>query len=97
MVFDAAVNHGVTTATKLLQKAVEVKDDGKIGPVTLAAVKKTLTYDLLQEYIARRHVYWADISTFDRYGLGWSRRGVKVLLRAISMHEQTFSVKNTDI
>lgn len=90
MVFDAAVNHGVTTATKLLQKSVEVKDDGKIGPVTLTAVKNYDSYRLLQEYMARRHVYWAEISTFDRYGLGWSRRGVKVLLEGVSMYKQQY-------
>lgn len=37
-VFDAAVHMGVTQAVKLLQRALGVKDDGVIGPATLAAV-----------------------------------------------------------
>lgn len=37
--FDAVVNTGVTRANKLLQKALNLKQDGKIGPVTLAAIK----------------------------------------------------------
>lgn len=37
-VFDAAVHMGVVQATKLLQRALGVKDDGIIGPATLAAV-----------------------------------------------------------
>ncbi len=36
--FDACVNHGPRNAAKLLQRAAGVTDDGKIGPVTLAAV-----------------------------------------------------------
>jgi lysozyme family protein len=37
-VFDAAVNLGPTQAVRLLQRALGVADDGKIGPVTLTAV-----------------------------------------------------------
>lgn len=37
-VFDAAVNLGVKQAIRLLQRALTVKDDGVLGPVTLAAV-----------------------------------------------------------
>jgi lysozyme family protein len=36
-VFDAAVHMGVRQATKLLQRALSVNDDGVLGPVTLAA------------------------------------------------------------
>ena len=39
--FDAAVNHGLLNARKLLQRAVGVKDDGIVGALTLAAVRKT--------------------------------------------------------
>jgi lysozyme family protein len=36
--FDMAVNMGPAQATKLVQRAVGVDDDGKVGPVTLSAV-----------------------------------------------------------
>ncbi len=36
--FDACVNHGIRNASKLLQRAADVQDDGKIGPITLKAV-----------------------------------------------------------
>lgn len=36
--FDSAVNCGVGEASKFLQRAVNVADDGKIGPKTIAAV-----------------------------------------------------------
>jgi len=38
--FDASVNHGLAGAAKVLQRAVGVPDDGKIGPQTLAAIGK---------------------------------------------------------
>lgn len=38
MHYDAAVNHGVGRATKMLQQAVGAKQDGIIGPATLARV-----------------------------------------------------------
>ena len=36
--FDAAVNHGVNGATRILQYAVGVTVDGKHGPITQAAI-----------------------------------------------------------
>ena len=38
--FDAAVNHGLLNARKIIQRAVGVKDDGMIGPVSLAAIRQ---------------------------------------------------------
>lgn len=38
MVFDAVVNHGRRPGIRLLQRALGLRDDGVIGPVTLAAV-----------------------------------------------------------
>lgn len=38
IVFDGAVNHGVSRGTKLLQKVLFINQDGVFGPVTLAAV-----------------------------------------------------------
>lgn len=56
--FDAAVNHGTTTAIKLLQRAVNVPDDGLIGPKTIAAIQalpeKQVVYFLIQH---RRNFY----------------------------------------
>lgn len=37
--FDACVNHGVKNAAKLLQRALGVKDDGAVGPITLRAAQ----------------------------------------------------------
>jgi lysozyme family protein len=40
-VLDAAINSGITAATKWLQRAVGAKQDGVIGPATLAAIEAT--------------------------------------------------------
>lgn len=41
-VFDYAVNSGPSRAAKALQKIVGVPQDGKIGPATISAIKKSL-------------------------------------------------------
>jgi lysozyme family protein len=37
--FDSVVNTGKTRANKILQEALKVKQDGKVGPMTLSAVQ----------------------------------------------------------
>ncbi len=40
--FDACVNTGVTQAAKFLQRTVGTRDDGVVGPLTLAALTSVL-------------------------------------------------------
>jgi lysozyme family protein len=72
--FDAAINHGRVSATKMLQRAIGVKDDGVIGPVTIAAKNKIDINDLLMLFIAERIEFFTIIKTFDLYGKGWMNR-----------------------
>lgn len=74
MHFDACVNQGIGTASKVLQLAASVTSDGKVGPKTLAAVQRMRADDLLTEYAARRMSHYGRLSHFETYGLGWSRR-----------------------
>lgn len=73
-VLDAAVNHGVGTAIRWLQRAVGVADDGVIGPLTLAAVAAAPAADLVLLFNAERLEFYAKLSTFDAFGKGWTRR-----------------------
>lgn len=73
-VFDIAVNSGIETAVRMLQRASGVADDGHVGPVTIAAVKARSVTDMLMLLIAERLEFWAKLSTWDRFGRGWSRR-----------------------
>lgn len=72
MVFDCSVNCGVVTAKKILQRAVDVKDDGIIGAKTRAAI--STTPDLEQRFAGFWLQYYTDLKGFDTYGKGWVRR-----------------------
>jgi len=43
--FDACVNMGVTQAAKLLQRTVGTRDDGVVGPLTLAVLASALKHE----------------------------------------------------
>lgn len=80
LMFDMAVNLGHSAAVKVLQRAVNVQDDGIIGPITLAAVRANFGRDLLGEITAQRILYYTSLGTFYRFGRGWVRRSMQTLL-----------------
>lgn len=71
-VFDAAVNHGVGRAKRLLQEALCVKVDGIIGPVTLAAAEGADPRWLANDILWLRVALYRDISA-DPTQLGFLR------------------------
>lgn len=73
-VFDAAVNSGPRQAALWLQRAVGVKDDGIIGPQTLAAVRATDPQALLRRMLSARLRFMTDLPTWPTFGRGWARR-----------------------
>ncbi|MEE1653729.1 glycoside hydrolase family 108 protein [Brachymonas sp. J145] len=73
-VFDAAVNHGIGNAVRFLQRAVGVADDGAVGPVTLAAVRRMTVTDVLSRFNAERLDFYTKLTTWPTFGKGWSRR-----------------------
>lgn len=73
-VFDGCVQHGPRSAIRMLQCALRVEIDGVIGMVTLAACYKADEEELLMSFLARRGVYYANLSHFARFGYGWFRR-----------------------
>lgn len=72
--FDAAVNHGLGNASRMLQRAVGVVDDGVIGNVTIAAIKKMAISDVIMRLNAERLEFYCKLSTFATFGKGWVRR-----------------------
>ncbi|MCE6415139.1 hypothetical protein KSA69_17050 [Acinetobacter baumannii] len=72
--FDAAVNHGLLNARKLLQRAVGVKDDGIVGALTLAAVRKIPQLTLISLFNSKRLEFYSKISTVKVFGGGWMAR-----------------------
>lgn len=74
VLFDAAVHHGPGNAVRMLQRAVDVIDDGHIGPVTMLAVAKVAPHVLLRRFAAERLRFMAKLRAFDRFGRGWVNR-----------------------
>lgn len=74
VVFDFGVNAGPGRAALCLQQIVGTKQDGSIGPVTIAAVDAYDPRKLIQRYSARRLEIYRAYSNFAEYGAGWTAR-----------------------
>ena len=74
LTFDAAVNSGVGSAARWLQQAVGVADDGKVGPLTLAAVYGQSRHLTAARMSALRLRFMTKLSTWRHFGRGWARR-----------------------
>jgi lysozyme family protein len=83
IVFDGAVNHGVSQSSKFLQRALGVDADGKVGSKTLAAIEEIDAVDLIVEIASQRMRFYGRLSTFTTFGLGWSRRLMDTLRVAV--------------
>lgn len=83
--FDFAVNSGVNRATRFLQKAVDVSDDGQIGPVTIAAVNARSAAQTIDALCDARLDFLKHLSVFDRFGRGWTTRVADVRAKAKQM------------
>ena len=77
-VFDFAVNSGPGRAARYLQKVVGTTQDGKIGPATLAAVRRYVDQHgeaaAVKAYNDARRGFYRQLSTFATFGRGWLRR-----------------------
>ena len=72
--FDIAVNNGNGNAIRMLQRAVNVADDGQIGPMSIAAVKAMSVTDVIMRLNAERLLFITKLSTWSTYGKGWTNR-----------------------
>lgn len=80
--FDAAINHGIGNAIRILQRALGVADDGDMGPVTYDAIQAMGVDDILHRFNAYRMKFYNKLSTFKRYGEGWTERVANNMLYA---------------
>lgn len=78
--FDTAVNVGVRQSIRLLQRALRVTDDGILGPITRGAANKADPAQLVPRLAAERLAHYAALSTWQRFGRGWSKRTVQVAM-----------------
>lgn len=89
MMFDGAVNSGVSQSIKWLQDAIEAKVDGKMGPLTLAAVNKCSSEYLINHTLNNRLNMLRKLKTWDTFGKGWERRISEVRTGALKMSEES--------
>jgi lysozyme family protein len=74
IVFDGAVNSGITQSAKWLQRACGVKDDGVIGPVTIRAANSLASDGLKRRILGQRLRFMATLPNWPAFGRGWANR-----------------------
>ena len=87
-VFDFAVNSGPGRAAKYLQAAVGVAQDGRIGPVTVAAAKAKPAGVTIDALCDARLAFLKRLPTWATFGRGWSDRVRSVRVQALLMSAQ---------
>lgn len=92
VVFDAAVNHGVNGAIRLLQRAVGVFQDGIIGPVTLKAVDDIGPSQVISRFRGVREAFFRAAAANNPNEAedlnGWLNRNARVTAAALAMTQQ---------
>lgn len=74
VVFDGAVNSGPAQSAKWLQKALGIKEDGVIGPITLVALQKVPVASVIDKVLDQRLAFLKSLPTWSRFGKGWEAR-----------------------
>lgn len=72
--FDFAVNSGIETTVRYLQRAVGVADDGHWGPVSRRASAAMSEGDMVLRLNAERLDFMTRLSNWPYAGKGWARR-----------------------
>jgi lysozyme family protein len=73
-VFDASVNSGPGQAIRFLQRATGSTDDGRLGPLTMRAVKAMDAQLLDKRLNGYRLRFMSELKTWPSFGRGWAAR-----------------------
>jgi len=83
LVVDSGVQHGVDRASRWLQEAAGVAQDGIVGPITIKAVMTRDPAVLRHKIMAMRAEFYGQIISHDhsqaQFALGWARRLAKFI------------------
>ena len=85
IVFDFAVNAGVSRAVRTLQNILFVTSDGIIGPTTLRVAGQRDPKELVEAYSEDRRLFYSQLPTFSVFGKGWLRRVDETKAQALKM------------
>lgn len=72
--FDFAVNSGIETAVRYLQRAVGTPDDGHWGPLSRAAAASMSESDTIMRLCSMRLRFMTYLSNWPSASRGWARR-----------------------
>jgi lysozyme family protein len=90
--FDFGVNAGISRAVITVQRALNIKADGVLGPVTIGAIQKQDPQKLMYELLKDRVGYYTTItmqnSRFQVFFLGWIRRTIEVFDRLMTKQKK---------
>ncbi|MCG8272362.1 glycoside hydrolase family 108 protein [Aquamicrobium sp. NLF2-7] len=87
-VFDFAVNSGPDRAIKYLQAVVGAKQDGRIGPDTLAKTRSMMRATIINSLCDKRMAFLKRLKTWPTFGKGWTSRVSGVRSEALKMAVQ---------
>jgi|SRR3989338_11082090 len=82
LVFDAAVNQGVSPAIKMLQKVLCVPQDGIFRADTQRKVKEA-GKEACALFMAERALRYMGTRSFDKFGRGWLKRLFVVVMEVV--------------
>jgi len=85
-VVDIGVNSGPSRAKKMLQKCVGVKQDGAVGPMTLAAVAALDPEEIVERLHDERARFYRSLNK-EMFIKGWLRRNKEVKEQALGLME----------
>lgn len=77
MLFDTAVNHGVTKAVKILQESLGIAADGVIGQETRAAARKA-NNSIYTVFMINRLYAYTEAKSWPTFREGWKNRLVQL-------------------
>jgi lysozyme family protein len=72
--FDFAVNSGIETAIRYMQRALCVADDGHWGPISIAKAHETSESDMIMRLNAERLDFMTRLKNWPNTSKGWARR-----------------------
>lgn len=84
MVFNTNVLAGPHRSAILLQRALGVKDDGRIGPVTRAAIARADPAALVDNFAAKSRAFYISLNQ-PKFTKGWLNRVAFVRSTALAM------------
>lgn len=85
LMFDFAINAGVSRAIRTMQRAIGTTPDGAIGPKTMQALRDADPDALIDKFSDEKEAFYRSLPTFATFGRGWLRRVAEVKSHAVTL------------